>query len=232
MKKQILVIGLGRFGISIANTLQNMGHDVLAVDWDEKAVANVVNTLTRAVQADATNETFLNEIGVKDFDVAIVAIGAGVESSVLCTILLKKMGVKHIIARADEQLHGSILEKIGADVVVYPELEMGLRTAHRVNMRDVTDYMPVGVGYGIAAVPAFPSIIGLRVFDLGFGQSGKWEIALLLIQRKNEVIVSPVGGEIIREHDILIVSGADDKMQHLLIEAKQNKRETFIHEQT
>jgi trk system potassium uptake protein len=231
MKKQIIVIGLGRFGISIATTLQNMGHDVLAVDQDEKCVASVVNTLTRTVQANATSETFLKEIGVKDFDVAIVAVGSSVESSVLCTLLLKKMGVKYIIARADEQLHGSILEKIGADVVVYPEREMGLRTAHRVNMRDVTDYMPVGDGYGIAAVPAFQSIIGLRVFDLGFGQRGKWEIALLLIQRKNEVIVSPVGGEIIRENDVLIVSGADDKMEHLLSEAKQNKQETFAQQE-
>jgi len=228
MKKQIVVLGLGRFGVSIATTLQNMGHDVLAVDRDERAVAAVVNIITRAVQAEATSETFLEEIGVRDFDVAIVAIGANVESSVLCTILLKKMGVKYIIARADEPLHGNILEKIGADAVVYSEREMGLRTAHRVIMRDVTDYMPVGIGYGIAAVPAFPSIIGQRVIDLGFGQRGKWEIALLLIQRKNEVIVSPAGNEVIREHDILIVSGDDDRMEHLLAEAKQSKRESLF----
>jgi trk system potassium uptake protein TrkA len=112
MKKQIVVIGLGRFGVSVARTLYTVGHDVLAIDTDEKTVQAVAAEITHAIQADGTNENVLRELGISNFDIAIVAIGAAVESSVLTTILLKKLGVPYVIARADNELHGSILEKI------------------------------------------------------------------------------------------------------------------------
>jgi trk system potassium uptake protein TrkA len=118
MKKQIVVIGLGQFGTSLATTLACLGHDVLALDRNEKEVQNVASQVTHAVQVDATNETLLKELGVGNFDIAIVGIGSRIESSVLATILVKKLGVPYVIARADSELHGSILEKIGADRVV------------------------------------------------------------------------------------------------------------------
>jgi len=113
MKRQIVVIGLGRFGISLATTLIAEGHDVLAVDKDENRVQNIASQVTHAIQADATNESVLKELGVDNFDIAIVAMGSAIESSVLTTILLKKLGVKYVVARANDDLHGSILEKIG-----------------------------------------------------------------------------------------------------------------------
>ena len=222
MRKQVAVIGLGRFGISVATTLHDLGHDVLAVDDDEKKVLNVTSRLTRAVQADATNESVLKELGIADFDMAIVAMGSAIESSVLCTILLKKLGVRHIIARADDELHGSILEKIGADVVVYPEREMGIRIAHGMRLRDVSDYMLVAHGYGIARLPALPYFVGKKLSDLGFGPKGKWEVAVLLIVRKNEVMVAPDPQEIVKTNDILVMSGSDDRIERLLVEAKKH----------
>jgi trk system potassium uptake protein len=227
MKKQILVVGLGRFGVSVATTLQDMGHDVLAIDDDEKNVMAVTSQLTRAVQADATNENVLRSLGVKDFDVAIVAISSAVESSVLCTVLLKTLGVRHIIARASERMHGRILEKIGADVVVYPEQEMGIRTAHRVFLRDASNYLPVGKGYGIASIAANPYFVGVNLGTLEFGPRGKWEIALLLLQRKNEVVVTPDDTEILHKDDILIVAGSDDRIERFLTEAKRDYKEPY-----
>ena len=112
MKKQIVVIGLGRFGTSLATTLACLGHDVLALDRNEKEVQNVASQVTHAVQVDATNEAVLQELGVGNFDIAIVGIGSRIESSVLITILMKKLGVPYVIAKADTELHGSILEKI------------------------------------------------------------------------------------------------------------------------
>ncbi len=126
MKKQVLILGLGRLGISLATTLFNMGHDVMAVDDDEKRIQSMSSQITHAVQADATDEAVLKELGVGNFDVAIVTMGLSIQSSVLSTILLKKLGVPYVIARAENELHGSILEKIGADKVVFPEREIEL----------------------------------------------------------------------------------------------------------
>jgi trk system potassium uptake protein TrkA len=225
MKKQIAVIGLGRFGMSLANKLYGMGHDVLAIDVDEKIIHNVASQITHAVQADATNETILKDLGIDGFDIAVVAIGTSVESSVLSTILLKKLGVPYVIARADSDLHGSILEKIGADAVVYPEQEMGTRTAQIVTLSYVWDYMSVTEGYGIAKLSAPEYLEGQRLSDVGFGPGGKWGVAVLLIQRAEEVIVTPGQGEVIKPYDALIVAGSDDKLERLLAEARKSQQE-------
>ena len=115
MKKQIAVIGLGRFGASLVRTLHGAGHEVLAIDRDERRVQDIATDATHAVQADATSEAILTELGLKNFQVAVVAMGSDIESSVLCTILLRKIGVTYIIARADHDLHGKILERIGGE---------------------------------------------------------------------------------------------------------------------
>jgi trk system potassium uptake protein TrkA len=216
MKKQIAVIGLGRFGSSVALTLQNMGNDVLAIDRAEDCVQSISHHITHAVQADATNETILKDLGVGHFDIAIVSMGTDIKSSVLTTIILKNLGVKYIIARANDELHGSILDKIGADTVVYPEREMGARTAFNVILKDVTDYMTVVSGYGIAKLVPPEHLVGSKLSDIGFGPKGKWEVAVLLIQRENEIIVNPGQKETIKEDDILIIAGGDDKLEKLL----------------
>lgn len=220
MKKQVVVMGLGRFGISVANTLHSMGHDVLALDNDEKIILNTVSQLTRVLQADTTNEAVLRDLGIPDYDVAIVSMGSSLEASVLSTILLKKLGVRYVIARADNELHGRILEKIGADIVVHPEREMGIRTAHNMTIRDASDYMPIGQKYGIAKLPAPPYFVGKKLSEVGFGPNGKREVAVLMLQHKNEVTVAPDLDETVKEGDILVVSGEDDKIERLLEEAR------------
>ncbi len=223
MKKQIVVMGLGGFGVSVATTLHSMGNDVLALDDDEKNVMGAASLLTRAAQADTTNEAVLKDLGIKDYDVAIVSMGS-IEASVLSTILVKKLGVKYVVARANSELHGSILERIGADFVVHPEREMGIRTAHNTTIRDADDYMPVALKYGVAKLPALPCLVGRKLSDAGFGPRGRHEVAVLIVQRKNEVIVSPELSETIKENDVLIVSGEDDKIERLLDEAKSKKQ--------
>ncbi len=223
MKKQIVVIGLGRFGISLATTLMAEGHDVLAVDKDENKVQNIASQVTHAIQADATNEAVLKELGVADFEIAIVAIGSAIQNSVLATILLKKLGVKYVIARANDELHGSILEKIGADNVVYAEREMGARVARGVTLIEVSDYMTVVPGYGIAKFKVPPHLAGDSLSSLGFGRTGEWEVAALLIQREKEVIVTPGASEKIQLDDVLILAGGDDKLEKMLAEFREKK---------
>jgi trk system potassium uptake protein len=224
MKKQVAILGLGRFGIGLANTLLTMGYDVLAMDVDEKKVQAISPTITRAVQADGTDEAVLKELGVDKFDVAIVAMGSDIENSVLSTILLRKLGVRYVVARADNDLHGSILEKIGADKVIYPEREMGNRVAHGLMLTQVLDYMPVAPAYGVAKVSPPNSFIGRTLSELGLGREGKWGIAVLMIHREREVIVTPDRMEVVRAEDTLLLSGNDLKIEQMLTEAHKMKR--------
>ena len=129
-KKQVAVIGLGRFGISTITTLYNLGHDVLAIDKDDERVQSVIGQVTYAISADCTNENALRELGVQDYDAAVVAIGTDIVSSVMSSVLLKTMGIKMVMARARDSLHANTLRRVGVDRVVQPEEEMGTRLAH------------------------------------------------------------------------------------------------------
>src|SRR5688500_2190852 len=121
MKQSVLVIGLGRFGTSAARELMRLGHDVLAVDRDEQPVNDIAPNVTHAVQADASDVDALKAIGAGDFDHAIVSISSAAEPSIFATMALKQLGVRNVVAKAGSALHGSILERVGADRVVFPE---------------------------------------------------------------------------------------------------------------
>lgn len=222
MKRQIIVAGLGRFGFSLATTLASDGHDVLALDKEEDRVQAIASQITHAVQADTTNEAILKELGVNSFDIAIVAMGSEIKNSVLSTILFKKMGVPHVIARANDELHGSILEKIGADSVVYPERETGIRIAQGITLTCVSDYMGIASGYGIAKIRAPRNLEGQKLAELGFGPKGKWEVVVLVIQREKEILVNPGQKEAIKKDDLLVIAGNHDNLEKLLIEAENN----------
>lgn len=225
MRKQVAVIGLGRFGTSVALTLHDAGHEVLAIDKDENCVQAISSRVTHAVQADGTNEAVLTELGIGEFQTAVVAMGSAIESSVLCTILLRKLGVAYVIARADHDLHGSILERIGANRVVYPEHEMGRRVAHGVELPGVQDYMPLAKGYGISKLMAHKYLVGSTLVQLGFGPSGKAEIAVLLIQRGEDVLIAPDMGEKVEVGDVLVLSGRDDALERQLSEVRKQHPE-------
>jgi trk system potassium uptake protein TrkA len=225
MKKQVAIIGLGRFGVGLANTLLGMGYDVLALDVDEERVQAVASQISRAIHADATDEAVLRGLGIDKFDVAIVSMGSDIEHSVLTTILLRKLGVPLIVARADNELHGTILDKIGADKVIYPEREMGTRVAHGLTLTSVLDYMSIAPSYGVAKIDPPNTFVGRTLSELGLGPEGKWEVAVLLLQREREVIVCPDQMEVIKPDDVLIVSGNDSRLEQLLTEARKPIRE-------
>lgn len=119
--KQFVVIGIGRFGESIATTLFSMGHDVLAIDKDEERVQYISSKVTHAVQADATDESTLKSLGIRNFDVAVVTVGENIQSNILITLLCKEAGIRYVLAKAQNELHSKVLYKIGADKVVFPE---------------------------------------------------------------------------------------------------------------
>jgi trk system potassium uptake protein len=214
MKKQIVVIGLGRLGESIAKTLIRIGHEVLAVDKDENLVQAVAPFVTHAVQTDPTSESALQELGVGNFDIGVVTL-TEIEDSVLVTISLKKLGVRFVIARAVNERHGIILEKIGADKVVFPEQEMGTGIAYVLTLGNIIDYIPVSTGYGVVKMTVPEDYIGKSLVEAGFGQRGRLDVIVLLLQRKQEIIISPGASETIRPDDVLAVSGNWEKLEGL-----------------
>lgn len=215
MKKQVVVIGLGRFGSSLVRTLYEIGHDVLAIDSDEKSVQNLAGHATYAVQADATDEAALKELGVSNFDVGVVAVGAEIQASVMATVLLKRLGVPFVIARAQSELHAQTLEKVGADRVVLTESEMGERVAHSMANPGVLDYMSVAPTYGVSKIKPPERFVGQTLEDVELGPKGNRGINVLVIRRGNDIIVNPDRFERIQSSDIFIVVGKDDQMDKL-----------------
>lgn len=215
MKKQVLVAGLGRFGSSVATTLYHRGHEVLAIDENEKVVQKISSEVTYAAQADVTNEAALRELGVKNFDIAVVGVGSDLQASLLATVLLQQMGLPFIIARAENDLHGLTLAKIGAHRVVYPNREAGERLAHSLASPDVVDYLELSPGFGISKITPPPASVGKTLEEADLGPGSKFGLSVLLIKRGNDVILTPDRFERVQASDLLLVVGRDEQLEKL-----------------
>ena len=225
MKKQVAIIGLGQFGSSLAREVFKLGHDVLAIDDDEKKVQNIISDITHAVQADATDEAVLAELGVSNFDIAVVAMGESIQNNVLTTVILKKLNVPYVIARAENELHQSILEKIGADKVIFVEREMGQRVAQSLDVKNELNSVTVTHGYSVVKLEATPPLVDKQLQDMELGRGGAYDIAVLLIQRGREVIFSPPLMDVIKDGDVLILAGTDDNIDKWLKQMKDGEEE-------
>ena len=222
MKKQVVVIGLGRFGSTVASELYQMGHDVLAIDPEDKNVQDMLGHVTYAVKADATNEPVLKELGVSNFDVAVVAIGSDIQASILVTVIMKDLGIPFVVTRAINELHGNVVERVGADKVVYPEQEMGRRLAHLGFEPGVLDYMEVAPNYGITKLRPPEQKIKHTLEETGLaGPRDKYGIAVLAIRRGREYFLVPARDEEIRPGDILIVAGNSEQLGKIHFSPKQ-----------
>jgi len=211
--KQFVVIGLGRFGTSIARTLYNLGHDVLGIDVNEEIIQNLSDSLTHVVQADATDESTLKSLGVRNFDVGIVSIGNDIQASILVTLILKELGMKYVVAKALSELHGKVLYKIGADRVVFPERDMGVRVAHNLVSSNILDYIELSPNFSIVELSSIPKWFNRSLRDLDMRE--KHGLNVIAIKRNGEVLVSPHGDDIIKSEDVLVVVGENQKIEAL-----------------
>jgi trk system potassium uptake protein TrkA len=212
-KEQVVVIGLGRFGSAVARELERLGHEVLAIDRDEVRINDIAPDVTQALELDAADEDALRGAGAGEFGTAIVAISSDAEPSIFATMVLKRLGVRNVIAKAGSLLHGEILARVGADRVVFPERETGLRLAHSFNVPNVIDYLDVAPGFGIEKITPPRSFIGRSFGELDL--KGRMGITPLALRRGKQVVVNPVRDERIAEGDELIVIGRDDTLQDL-----------------
>lgn len=223
MKKQVCVVGMGRFGATAARELYQSGHDVLAIDNDEAKIQDMLGQVTYAVKADATNESVLRELGVPDFDVAIVALGLeNIQASILITVLLKSVEIPFIIARAANELHGTTLERVGADKVVYPEMESARRVAHIDFNAGILDFMDLSPGSGISKIRPSEQMLRHTLEEVGLGSpNSRFGLVVLAIRRGRSHILNPSRDEEIKPGDQLIVAGKNEQISRLYSSAPE-----------
>lgn len=214
-KKQFIVIGMGRFGFSVATCLYKAGYDVLAIDIDIEKIEKISNEVTHAIALDATDEKALDSINIEDYDTAIVAIGGSIQESLLVTLLVKELGVEEIICKGQGELHEKLLKKIGASRVILPEKEMGFRLANNLKFQSLFDFVEISKGSSIAEFTAPIEWINNTIGDIDI--RAKHDVTLIGIKKdgSHEMDVNINANTIIKEHDLLILLGRDDKLSKL-----------------
>jgi len=211
--KNFVVIGLGRFGSAVAKTLCELGHEVLAIDKDEEMVEAISSDVTHAVVADVIDEYSLKALGVRNFNVAIVAMGADMQSSILATLVLKDMGMPCIVAKAQNDLHAKVLERVGANKVIFPERDMGVRVANNLAITNILDYIELSPKYSIVEISPPQSWIGKSLVQLNV--RAKNNINIIAIKRGSNINISPNADDVFSEGDIAVVIGANSDISAL-----------------
>ncbi len=214
--KQFVVIGIGRFGGALAQRLYELGHEVLAIDLDEEEIQKISDGVTHAVTADATDESVLKSLGVRNFDVGVVSIGSDVQASIFITVMLKELGVKYVAAKAQNDIHAKVLLKLGADRVVFPERDMGERVAHNLISTNILEFIELSPEYSILEIVAPHNWVGKDLRDLNLrSRFGVNVVAIKNIKDEDAMNVSPKADDPINEGDVLIVIGSNDDLKRL-----------------
>lgn len=203
--KQFIVVGLGRFGTSVSEKLTELGHEVLALDIDEQEVEKVQDTVTQAVTIDSLNEETLKSLGAADLDVGIMAIGEDIQSNIMGSLMLKELGLM-VVARAQNELHGKLLGKIGADRIIYPEHDMGARVAYNLTAVNVLDYIELSPEISVAEVTVSPEMAAKSLKELDL--RSRYGVNVLAIKTgEDEINISPRADDSPEEEDTLVLVG-------------------------
>jgi trk system potassium uptake protein TrkA len=223
MKKNYIVIGMGGFGFSVARTLYELGNDVLAVDSDEDSVNDISPYVTQAVQIDATDEASLKTLGISNMDAAIVGMGDDIKASILVTLLCKELGAGMVIAKAQDTLHAKVLLKVGADRVVNPERDTGIRIAQGLASTNILECIDLSDNYTVAEIQAFKEWQGKTLKELDLRKT--YGINVMAIKsEENKLNISPLSEDTIQHNDVLVVIGNIDDLQTLEETAKKRSR--------
>lgn len=213
-KKQFVVLGLGRFGLSIARTLSDNGYNVMAVDNCPEKVQLASEFVTHAVKSDVTDDLSMRALGIGNFDVVIVSIGSHLEAGVMATLIAKELGVPYILAKAQSDMQKKILEKIGADRVIFPEREMGVRIANSLMFGNFVEFMELSDEFGIAEIEPLKEWYGVTLAQSEI--RAKYGINVVAIRQKGKIFTSPQADHVIQTGEILVVMAEYKQIQRLL----------------
>jgi len=222
MKKHYAVIGLGRFGFSVAKTLAKYDAEVIAIDSEEERVKKAADFVTYAVQLDAIDEKALRSVGVQNVDTAIVSIGENIEASILVVMLLKELGIRNIIAKAVTTLHGKVLQNLGVNRIIFPERDMAIRVAHSLIRPSVLEQLELSQEYSIVELPTPDNLIGKTLKDTQLRT--RYGVNLIAIKRKittekgiikDSWNVNPLPTDTIEQEDILVLIGLNEDLDKM-----------------
>lgn len=214
--KQYIVIGCGRFGSSVAKKMCQLGNEVMVIDKDEDSIENIAEQVTHTAIVDVTEERDLKSIGLGNFDVVIVAISSDIRASIMVTIMAKEMGVPKIVCKAKDELQAKVLYKIGADKVVFPERDMGIRLAYNLASENILDQINLDPEYSIMEIVTPQNWVGKTIIELNL--RAKYDITVLAVKTQSGLKVMPSPNYKMQEKNILIIIGNTDKISDIILE--------------
>ena len=214
--KQYLVIGCGRFGSSVAKKMCQLGNEVMVIDKDEDSINNIAELVTHTAIVDVTEERDLKSIGLGNFDVVIVAISSDIRASIMATVMAKEMGVPQVVCKAKDELQAKVLYKIGADKVVFPERDMGIRLAYNLASENILDQINLDPEYSIMEIVTPQNWVGKTIIELNL--RAKYDITVLAVKTQSGLKVMPSPNYKMQEKNILIIIGNTDKISDIILE--------------
>jgi trk system potassium uptake protein len=223
MSRQFVIIGLGRLGSAMLDTLLSLGHEVLGIDLDEDLVQELSGEYPQAhlVAADATEESVLRDLNVAHFDGAAVVIGENMEAGILATANLKELGVPFVVARAISKLHGRVLERLGADRIIEPERDMGAQVARAMSSPVVLDYVDLGEDEALIEAEVPKKWVGKSLADLHLSRESG--LTILAVKPKGKAGTIPSGDTVLNEGDVIVVGGTKDALDRSPLVRPENR---------
>ncbi|EDT75522.1 MULTISPECIES: potassium channel family protein [Clostridium] len=212
--KSVLIIGIGRFGRHLARKFVELGNEVMIVDIEEEKMSEIVSIVTTAQIGDCTNVDVLKSLGVRNFDICFVCIGDNFQASLEITSLLKEMGAKHVVSKANREIHAKFLLRNGADDVVYPEKDIAEKAAIRYSADHVFDYIELTPEYSIAEIPPVSAWIGKTIAEISV--RGKYQMSILATKENGEILPLPKADHVFREEEHLIVAARKNDLVKLI----------------
>jgi len=219
--KQFAIIGMGRFGTSLAQTLYSLGNDVLAIDINEEKIAAVSDYVTHAVAGDATDEQTLTSLGINNLDVAVVTIGGDIQASILVCLLCIELGIKRVIAKAQSELHARVLRKIGVDKIVFPERDMGMRLARNLVSSSVLEFIELSPDHSLVEITVPEKWENTSIMDLDI--RAKYGINIMAIKHEGIINVSPKAQDVLEKGDTIVVIGSNEDIRKIDSRVKKHK---------
>jgi trk system potassium uptake protein TrkA len=211
--QSFVILGLGRFGQSVAKTLYELGCEVLVIDENEEVIQSIFNHVTHAIIGNVTDKNVLKSAGIKNFDAAVVSTGKNLETSIIVTQILKEMGMGYILAKTQNELHARVLTKLGADRVVFPEHDMGVRIAHNLISTNIIDYIELSPDYSIVEINLPTSWEGKTLHELDI--RAKYGINIIAIKNGLQINVAPTAEYVTNSNDLLVVIGLNSAIEKL-----------------
>ena len=219
--KQYIVIGAGRFGTSLAQSLLKAGQEVMVIDENEKIIQQLSETMDNVAIVSATDEIALKNIGLSNFDVAIVCIGSDLRASIMATLIAKDVGVPYVISKATDKIQADVLRKIGADRVVFPEHDMGVKLAKALTFDNLVDYMELDDTHSIFEITVPSSWVGSNLIDLSVRK--KYNMNIVAVKRGERFQVPPDPNKEFEEGDVIVVAGNSKLIENIALKVSSGK---------